>query len=118
MVKKFLIVSFFVVAASVSAQKTHTVTKGDTAYSIAKKYGMSLDELYQKNPNIKDGSISIGDELNIKGSAKANTSSSSSNSNSGKLGVIILKPKQTIYGITKQYKISETDLRKTKSRFG
>ncbi len=112
MIKNFLIVSFFVVAASVSAQKTHTVTKGDTAYSIAKKYGMSLDELYQKNPNIKDGTISIGDELNIKGNAKANTNNTSTNSNSGKLGVIILKPKQTIYGITKQYKISEEDLRK------
>jgi hypothetical protein len=29
-----------------------------------------------------------------------------------KLGKIVLQPKQTIYGITKQYHISEADLRK------
>ncbi len=113
MIKKGFILSCFFAAAMLSAQKTHTVIKGDTPYNVAKRYGMSLDELYSLNPKIKTA-FNIGDELKVKGSAKASESQASQvvSNNSGKLGKIVLKPKQTIYGITKQYKISEADLRK------
>lgn len=109
MIKKIFILSSLCLVVGVSAQKTHTVSKGDTPYNIAKKYGMTLDELIKKNPKIKDGKLAIGDVLNIKGSvAKTTTPSSSANEK----GEIIIQPKQTIYGITRQYKISEEELRK------
>lgn len=94
-----------------SAQKTHTVAKGDNPYNISKKYGITVDELLKINPKYKDGKLAIGDVLNIKNGAAA-AKPIASVASSTKLGVIILQPKQTIYGITKQYKISETDLRK------
>ena len=40
---------------------THTVVKGDTLYSLAKKYGTTVPEIVALNPSIEDGkTISIG----------------------------------------------------------
>lgn len=44
--------------------KTHVVVKGDTLYSISKKYAISIEELKKKN-TIIESSISIGQELII-----------------------------------------------------
>jgi len=114
MIKKIFILSCFTAATLVSAQQKHTIVKGDTPYNIAKKYQMSLDDLYRLNPEVKAGAFRIGDVINVKGTAKTSdaASNSGSSSGSGKTGTITLKPKQTIYGITKQYKISEAELRK------
>jgi LysM repeat protein len=103
----------------VSAQKSHTVVQGDNPYNIAKKYGMTVDELLKLNPKHKDGKLAIGDVLTVK-TEKAATSVAPKTAVPEKVGTIagtsvgkiILQPKQTIYGITKQYRISETDLRK------
>jgi LysM repeat protein/BarA-like signal transduction histidine kinase len=97
---------------SVSAQKTHTVVKGDNPYNISKKYGITIDELLKLNPKVKDGKLAIGDVLNVKTGNAAVTKVTSTSSSASKTGKIYLQPKQTIYGITKQYRISEADLRK------
>ena len=55
----------------------------------------------------KNGKTSVKTTL-----AKSSATSSNSKTTSEKLGKIVLQPKQTIYGITKQYQISESDLRK------
>uniref|UniRef100_A0AAU6WR62 LysM peptidoglycan-binding domain-containing protein n=1 Tax=Chryseobacterium endophyticum TaxID=1854762 RepID=A0AAU6WR62_9FLAO len=100
----------------VSAQKSHTVVKGDTPYNIAKRYGLTVDELLKMNPEVKDGKLALGDVLTVKNdktaAASSKTATSSKPVSNAKTGTIILQPKQTIYGITKQYRISETDLRK------
>jgi len=44
---------------------TYEVVKGDTLYSISKKFNLSVDELRQKN-NISENAISIGQILKIK----------------------------------------------------
>ncbi|WP_312090317.1 LysM peptidoglycan-binding domain-containing protein [Chryseobacterium sp.] len=94
-----------------SAQKTHTVVKGDNPYNISKKYGITVEELLKMNPKVKDGKLSIGDTLSVK--AGSNTGvKTNSGSKTTQLGKIVLQPKQTIYGITKQYKISEEELRR------
>lgn len=117
MIKKFLITAGLTAIAGLSAQKTHTVEKGDNPYNIAKRYGMTVDDLVKLNPNSKDGKVTIGEVLliNKTGNNSAATpvkTEAKSTASTSKLGKIILKPKQTIYGITKQYQISETDLRK------
>ncbi|AZA81747.1 amino acid ABC transporter substrate-binding protein [Chryseobacterium lactis] len=103
----------------VSAQKSHTVVQGDNPYNIAKKYGMTVDELLKLNPKHKDGKLAIGDVLTIKSEkaatpvvTKAAVVEKAKTTSSTSLGKIVLQPKQTIYGITKQYRISESDLRK------
>jgi len=116
MIKRFFILSSLCMVLGVSAQKSHTVVKGDTPYNIAKKYGLTVDELLKLNPSVKDGKLAIGEVLKLN-NEKAAASASKAVSvpkavNNTKTGTIVLQPKQTIYGITKQYRISETDLRK------
>ena len=112
MIKKFLLLSGLSIFGVLSAQTTHTVEKGENTYSISKKYGLSLEELLKINPKIKDGKLNIGDVLNVKSTSKATSKATATVASSPKLGKIVLQPKQTIYGITKQYKISEEELRK------
>lgn len=116
MIKRFFILSSLCMVLGVSAQKSHTVVKGDTPYNIAKKYGITVDELIKLNPKFKDGKLAIGDIVTVKNEKTMTTSAPktvvATKNNSSQLGKIVLQPKQTIYGITKQYRISETDLRK------
>ena len=44
-------------------QHKHTVKLGETLYSIANKYGITISEIKEWNPSIKGDSISKGDEL-------------------------------------------------------
>ncbi|WP_265427530.1 amino acid ABC transporter substrate-binding protein [Chryseobacterium sp. YIM B08800] len=113
MIKRFFVLSGLCLFLGLNAQKTHTVIKGDTPYNISKKYGISVDELLKLNPKVKDGKLAIGDVVNVKsGTANAVATKTPVVNTSSKTGKIILQPKQTVYGITKQYRISETDLRK------
>lgn len=117
MIKKIFTLSAFAIIFGANAQKSHTVAKGDNPYNISKRYGISLEELLKLNPSIKDGKVNIGDVLvvNNKIGKPVNTTNivaeNTNNVTSSELGSIIVQPKQTIYGITKQYKISESELR-------
>ncbi|MCH5227519.1 MAG: LysM peptidoglycan-binding domain-containing protein [Muribaculaceae bacterium] len=44
--------------------KMHTVKKGENVYSIATKYGVSLEEIYRHNPSITNG-VKVGDIVEI-----------------------------------------------------
>lgn len=115
MIKKFFIVSGLITFLGVFAQKTHVVVKGDNPYNISKKYGISIEELLNLNPKNKDGKLAIGDVLVINKTGKPAVTSAATSTQtkvSGELGKIVLQPKQTIYGITKQYQISEAELRR------
>ncbi len=48
-----------------TTSKTYTVKKGDTLYSISKRYNLSVDELKRIN-NLPDNTISVGQKLKIK----------------------------------------------------
>lgn len=118
MIKKIFILSGLIGFLGLSAQKTHTVLAKETPYGISKQYGLTVDELYQLNPSKRDGGLKIGDVIVVsKGGGGTKTvastpASTNSVAKTGKTGTITLQPKQTIYGITKQYQISEADLRK------
>lgn len=48
----------------ITPSSTYTVKSGDTLYSIAKKFNISVDSIKSKN-NLKNNSISVGQVLNI-----------------------------------------------------
>lgn len=55
------------IALGESVTKTHTVLSGEAAYSIAVKYGMTLEELYDLNPSLNSSpNIYVGQELTVK----------------------------------------------------
>ena len=112
MIKKIFILSGLITFLGVFGQKTHTVVKGDNPYNISKKYGLSIDELLTLNPKNKDGKLAIGDVLVINKTAKSAAGTTVATKTTGATGKIVLQPKQTIYGITKQYQISEAELRR------
>ena len=112
MLKKILLLSGLALSLSFQAQAMHTVAKGDNPYSIAKKYGISLDELVRMNPDAKSGKLSIGQVLVVGKKSAPKPAEKAVKTTTPALGKITLQPKQTLYGITKQYHISEAELRK------
>lgn len=108
-------------ALGFAQQKKHTVVSGENPTVIARKYGISVNELLSQNPKAKDGKLQIGDVLvipNKAGQSKPATTKTSEGAISKKLGTIYLQPRETIYGITRQYKISEVELRRLNPNLG
>ena len=50
---------------STESDKMHTVEKGDTLYSLSRKYYMSVDEIMQMN-NLRSSDLSIGQRVKVK----------------------------------------------------
>lgn len=118
----FIAMGLMAFSSLLLAQKKYTIQKGDTAYGISKKFGMSLSDLYKLNPSIKDGKLSIGNEILVKGkeeiSNKNTPKKEALQENEGKIGKIYLQPKQTLYGLTKQYRITEEEIKKLNPNLG
>ncbi|MES2864660.1 MAG: NlpC/P60 family protein [Bacteroidota bacterium] len=73
----------------------HTIRKGESLYSISKKYNVSVLQLEQLNPTAKNG-LSVNSILQI------------SANNESEVGVSEHKvlPKETLFGLSKKYNIS------------
>lgn len=79
----------------------YIVQKGDSLWSIANKYGMTINKLKELN-NLSSNMLSVGQKLLIK-----DTSSSED------VGVYYtVKSGDTLYGIAKQFNMSVDDLKK------
>lgn len=79
----------------------HKIEKGETAYFIAQKYKVSLEEIYKLNPNAQNGLVD-NQVLKIPMSA-------SENKKSQKLTHTVA-PKETLFGLSKQYYITIEEL--------
>lgn len=95
--------------AGAFAQTTYTVKSGDTLYGLAKTHKVDVKKLISANPTIKDGKLKIGQVITIPGKASAKKTVSAAPE---ELGFIIIQPKQTLYGLSKQYKISQDEIKK------
>ncbi len=81
----------------------------ETLYSLSRRFNVSQQELIKLNPVLADG-LKAGQVLKI---PKTNPSSQSEiDKREGKFIYHKVKPKETIYGITKKYNISVKDLMK------
>lgn len=121
--KHLLLVTIFsLIGFTVFAQeKTHKVQPKETIYGISKQYGVTQEELKNANPFLKQRELQIGDELVIPGIQSGNDGQIIPRisepeevfipKEDDNFIYIEVKPKQTIYSLTKEYDISETALK-------
>ena len=83
----------------VSSGEYYTVKKGDSLWAVAKKYGLTVDELKKLN-NLSSNSLSIGQVLKIKGSTD------------GKVSTYTVKSGDSLYSIANKYDTTVAELKK------
>lgn len=110
--KKLLILSFIAFLNPLFADTKHTIVKGDTLYSISKKYGVSLADLRKANNLTDSDVIKIGQTLTIpsKDSGKADSSNAPANTDTRKVETYTVVKGDTLYGIAKRNNIAIADL--------
>ncbi|MCC9019214.1 LysM peptidoglycan-binding domain-containing protein [Flavobacterium lipolyticum] len=101
--REFLTISLVFVLSfnKITAQDSiieHRIQKGETAYFIAQKYKVSVEEIYKLNPESQNG---IKDDQLIKIPVR-----SSEKPNSSQQITHIVGAKETLFGLAKHYNIS------------
>ena len=95
----------------------HTVKPKETFYSIARDYNVDVNEIIQSNQSTYRDGLKIGGNIVIPGQNEANSSSAdkyvtttNTKPSSDKTIYHVVAPKETKFGISKQYGISVADL--------
>lgn len=100
-VVSFLLFLMFQFTVFAQKQIKHKVVKGESVYSIAKKYGISENDIYQLNPKSKGSLLQLNTILLIP----------QTNSNKKAVDFHVVNSGDTYYSISKEYQISISDLR-------
>jgi LysM repeat protein len=82
----------------------YTVQAKETKWGIAHSYGLTIEELEEINPEIKDG-LKIGQEIKLPIRSEKPAVASVEN-----YAFYDVKPKQTMYSLTRKLKVSEEEL--------
>jgi cell wall-associated NlpC family hydrolase/LysM repeat protein len=104
--KQITLLLFFFITINVFSQENnikHIVAKGESIYQIAKKYKVKQEDIFKLNPNSKN-KLKLNSVLLI---PKEETNLG----NTTELITHEVLPKQTLYGISKQYKVSIEDIK-------
>jgi len=94
----------------------HEVAAKETMFSISRKYGVTTDEIKQWN-NLKDNALSIGQQLVIKRKSAGTVAAAPQNQVKtgtemiSRKGVHTVGAQETMYSITKQYGITQQQLK-------
>ncbi len=106
--KKIIILFIFgLLALSLQAQQyiSHTVKKGETVFSIAKKYHISVEEIYALNPDAKNG-IGVTTILVIP------TKDIINSSEKVKFKKHKVRRRETLFSIAQKYNVSIDDIKR------
>ncbi len=107
----FLVLFFSSCVAKNSMQDPyvrHTVQKGETVYSISKKYQVTPFDIYRVNPDAKDG-IKENSTLLIPQAVSA--TSTANDDGDAIITTHKVAKKETLYSLAKQYSVSVADLK-------
>ena len=86
----------------------HTVTKGETIYSITHQYGISKEELHKLNPQIKGTDLPIDTVLLIRKTQQTVETATVKTDTIFTKHIVL--PKETVYSITHLYNIPKEQL--------
>ena len=103
--RSFIIYSILISLVLVFSSQTafHEVQKGETLYSISRKYGISVGELCSENNLSTSAVIKTGQKLKI---PTQNSSEAKNTQKVEKTDTYIVKKGDTLYGIAKRFGIS------------
>ena len=93
-----------------SAQATYVVKKGDTPGEIAEKLGVKTKDLISLN-NLNSKSLQIGQELKVPGAGTETTAKKAEAKSSGIPNEYTVKKGDSLYVISKRYKISINEIK-------
>jgi LysM repeat protein len=102
MKKAYYILILFLVSYLNFAQTKHIVLKGETLYSISKKYNITSEDILKANPEVKNG-VQENSILTIPKSVKNILSSENIISHK-------VEAKETLYSISKKFNVSVEEI--------
>ena len=103
--RALLFIALCIRPPSISAETIHRLKQGETLYSLARDYGVSLDALIRRNGITNPSSLSVGTQLYIPGSSPAAPESGASNPNPAEAPFHVVKKGDTYYSIARRYSI-------------
>lgn len=86
----------------------HTIERGQTVYGISAMYGVSENDIYRLNPGSREH-IKVGERLKI---PQREASTSPSQKVEDMYVFHTIQPKETLYGVSKQYQVSAEQITK------
>ncbi len=92
-----------------SSRITHIVSAGQTLYSIARIYGVSVDDIKKLNPEIKSDSLKVDQVIKIPSPALPEAKIKQDTLLSGFV-IHIVREKETIYSLARQYGVTQDTL--------
>ncbi len=116
MIKRTTLFLLLLTSSCVFAQQTisHSIKKGETLYSISRKYGVTPYDILSKNPDLKAEALRIGRVIEIPAPvprAVVEKPTKNAFQAEGYFELYTVKPHQTLYALSKIYDVSVQDLR-------
>ena len=90
----------------IASGNTHTIQKGDTLYSLARKYGMTVEELKSLN-GMNSNNLALGQVLKVKF-----TNRKVSPKIKSKSGYYTVKAKDTLYSLSRKFGLTVEAIKK------
>jgi len=90
----------------------HTVMQGETKYGLSRRYGLTIDELEEQNPQIKS-MLMTGQRLTLRGArdnAPKPAVSSAIVVDMSQMTSYVVQPGETLWGLSRRYGLTVDDL--------
>lgn len=99
--------------ANIKSGSVHQLKSGETLYAIARKYGLSAEELRRHNNIVDTGRLRAGHVLSIPKKAGSQPASAGASGSLGKRkGTYTVQAKDNLWSIARRHKISVEDLKR------
>jgi LysM repeat protein len=90
----------------------HTVMQGETKFGLSRRYGLTIDELEEQNPQIKS-MLMTGQRLTLRGArdnAPKPAASSATVVDMIQMTSYVVQPGETLWGLSRRYGVTVDDL--------